>query len=239
MSRIVLVACDEVADEIGTCLDQAGHEVLRCRVRSRTLGEVRDVVPDLVLLEAGEDSEDAELLKQLAKDDSTRYVPVLRLLQKGEAVASSLGMGAVDVLHTNDSHEERLARVEAALRAKATVDELLAEHQRSVLLQLAGAVAHKLNQPLTSLSVSAEMLQGELEKVGSDPALIRRRSSEILKGVERMSEIIKRLEQIVQYRSVPYVGDLRIVDLDAVDGEDGEDGEDGDAAAHAGDEESE
>jgi signal transduction histidine kinase len=224
VSRILLVGTGAAADRVQP-LRERGDELFECKQRSRALGAVRDLVPDLVLLVASEPpAADHGLLQQLAADPSTRLVPVIHLLPGGGDVAHSLSIGASDAVTDEAERELYLARVKAALRTKIHLDELVADRQRAVLLELAGAVAHRLNQPLTSISVTAEMLRADLERRNLDPELLGRRTEEILQAVERMSGIIRRIEQIVHYRTVPYVGDIRILDLEADDQADGHSG---------------
>jgi signal transduction histidine kinase len=214
MSRILLVGGSLVRAR-GQQLRDRGHEVFESTRRSRALGGVRDLVPDLVLFEADERLEaDRPVFEELGRDPVTRLVPVILVVPSAAHVVPGLALGATDVVTQDAPSDVFMARVEAALRTKAALDALVADRQRAVLLELAGAVAHRLNQPLTSLSVTAEMLRSDIDRGRLDPELLDRRAAEILEAVGRMSSIIRRVEQVVHYRTVPYVGDVRILDLE-------------------------
>ncbi|MCK6547441.1 PAS domain S-box protein [Myxococcota bacterium] len=103
---------------------------------------------------------------------------------------------------------ERLRMEEAVLKAQRQLE--LSERQ-SAIVELAGAAAHELNQPLTTIMGSAELAQRKVPK--DSPAMGSLRM--ILSEAERMAEIVRKLGQITKYETKPYVGASKIVDLDA------------------------
>ena len=78
------------------------------------------------------------------------------------------------------------------------------------VIQLAGAVAHELNQPLTIIISTSELLARR------DPTKddLRPYLHQLIQASERMSDIVQKLERVTSYRSKPYVGGVRIVDID-------------------------
>ena len=90
--------------------------------------------------------------------------------------------------------------------------ESLERHRRKALLaELAGAAAHELNQPLTSLLGYAELLDERLAE--DDPN--RRPASIILREGNRIADIVRKIGRITSYRTKEYVAGAKIVDLDA------------------------
>lgn len=77
------------------------------------------------------------------------------------------------------------------------------------VIQLAGAVAHELNQPLTIIISTAELLARR------DPTRDNYRPylHQLIQASERMSDIVQKLERVTSYRSKPYVGGVRIIDI--------------------------
>lgn len=90
------------------------------------------------------------------------------------------------------------ARARLAQRATAAVE-------------TAGAAAHELNQPLTSIIGSVELLVRKVPD-GSPAAPYL---DTILRESERMASIVAKLAQITQYRTKAYIGETDILDLDA------------------------
>jgi PAS domain S-box-containing protein len=89
---------------------------------------------------------------------------------------------------------ERLERVEKA----------------ALVSELAGAAAHELNQPLTSVLGFTELLFRRTREHDKG----REELGAILREAERMASIVKKIGKITRYETTPYVGKMRIVDLD-------------------------
>lgn len=81
--------------------------------------------------------------------------------------------------------------------------------------ELAGAAAHELNQPLTALSATAEMME-----IYQDPANLQRLAGKVRAEVDRLAELVARLGKIVRYESQPYLGQTRIIDIKKASQED-------------------
>jgi signal transduction histidine kinase len=86
----------------------------------------------------------------------------------------------------------------------------LETEKAAVVAQLAGAAAHELNQPLTSVLGYAEMLRRRIPE--TDPA--RRSVDIIFREGERMADIVRKIGRITRYETKNYVGNTMIVDLD-------------------------
>src|SRR6185503_16021641 len=99
-------------------------------------------------------------------------------------------------------------RVEQAL---AQAQEKLAVSEKQALVaELAGATAHELNQPLTSVMAYAELL---LRRPMQD-ASTHRGAEVIHREAERMAEIVRKIGKLTRYETKSYVGEQRILDID-------------------------
>ncbi len=78
------------------------------------------------------------------------------------------------------------------------------------VIQLAGGIAHELNQPLTIIISTAELLARR------DPAKddLRPYLHQLIQASERVSDTVQKLEKATSYRTKPYVAGVEIVDLD-------------------------
>lgn len=102
-------------------------------------------------------------------------------------------------------------RVGGLLRRSA--EEAAIRHERDrleALIHLAGGVCHELGQPLTALLARLAILERRLPP--ADPLLHEVRETRA--GAERMSEVLLRLGRLSRYETKPYLGNLRIVDLE-------------------------
>ncbi len=89
-------------------------------------------------------------------------------------------------------------------------EKLMHTEQQAVIAELAGATAHELNQPLTSVLGYAEMAK---RKIGDDHTIARIIET-IISEAERMADIVRKIGRITKYETKSYVGGQRIVDLD-------------------------
>jgi len=96
-------------------------------------------------------------------------------------------------------------------RRLTTAEEKLKESEKQAMIaELAGAAAHELNQPLTSVLGYADLLRRKTP--ATDPAF---RSIDIIyRESERMAEIVRKIGRITRYETTTYLGNVRIVDID-------------------------
>jgi len=87
-------------------------------------------------------------------------------------------------------------------------EQLVLAEKQAAMVELAGAAAHELNQPLTVILGLARHLQ----KVDpNDPH--HDELTMIAQSAQDMSRIVTRLGQVTRYETKPYVGKDRIIDL--------------------------
>lgn len=91
-----------------------------------------------------------------------------------------------------------------------TQEELRAREKQAIVAELAGATAHELNQPLTSIIGYAELLRRKLE---GEPQLFHA-ANVIGSESERMAEIVRKIGKITHYETTSYVGSAKILDLE-------------------------
>jgi PAS domain-containing protein len=102
-------------------------------------------------------------------------------------------------------------RLELALRNRLeeTTEQLIASEKRAAAIEVAGAAAHELNQPLTAVMGSLEML--EMRPDLHDD--VHRRIGKAYEQLERMADIVRRMAETTHRRTKGYVGETRILDL--------------------------
>lgn len=98
--------------------------------------------------------------------------------------------------------EEKLLQVQQKLKTS---------ERQAIAVELAGAAAHELNQPLTSILGYAEMLKRKL--MGQDA--YSKPINTICSETERMAGIVKKIGQITSYETKTYVGHSQILKLDS------------------------
>ncbi len=133
----------------------------------------------------------------------------------GERVPVSISAALV---LDDDGREIATVGVFSDLRERLRMEERLASAQeklaisekQAVAVELAGAAAHELNQPLTSVMGYAQVL---IRKLGPEgPYLPIART--ILDEADRMAAIVRKLGSLTRYETKSYVGGAQIIDLD-------------------------
>lgn len=87
--------------------------------------------------------------------------------------------------------------------------ELMEREREAIAAQLAGAAAHELNQPLTSILASVELLRRRLEDLESHAWIVRTITDE----AERMARIVRKIGRITKYETTTYIGSTQILDI--------------------------
>ncbi len=107
--------------------------------------------------------------------------------------------------------EQTVERLEKANRKIREQQEFVIEQERlKTLLQMAGATAHELGQPLT-------VLLGNIELMGlykNNPEKLASGMAKIKEAGKRISSIIKKIQNIRHSETRPYLENISIIDLD-------------------------
>jgi PAS domain S-box-containing protein len=187
------------------------------KVYGKTSGEmigthVADLYPEgnarqiMKLIRAGNGRVDG--LKTDVVNATGERVPVLlsaALIYEGTVPTGSVGI-------FTDLRE----RVRMEQKLQQAQEQILAQERQAIVAELAGAAAHELNQPLTSVMGYAELLLRRVDKDKDSPAW---NAAEVIYAeAERMAEIVRKIGKITKYETKSYVGRARILDLDKAAG---------------------
>ncbi|MBP9084542.1 MAG: PAS domain S-box protein [Kofleriaceae bacterium] len=121
------------------------------------------------------------------------------IVYDGEAEVASVGI--LTDLRERIRMEQRLLDAQQKLQTS---------ERQAMVAELAGAAAHELNQPLTSIMGYAQLIQRQSPVAA--PHL--RAVGIILAEAERMADIVRKVGRITKYETTSYVGSTRIFDLD-------------------------
>ncbi|MDJ0781773.1 MAG: PAS domain-containing protein [Desulfosarcinaceae bacterium] len=142
--------------------------------------------------------------------------------------AAGVIMGGVHVARDIHTHKEleaelaqRNAELERSVNALEAANQRIVEQQKQLikeerlnaLLQMAGATAHEMNQPLMALLGNIELLQHASSPPERKATHIRR----ISEAGSRLAEIVRKIQTLRHDEVRPYPGGLMIVDLHQTD----------------------
>src|SRR5580765_7214159 len=124
MSGAILVVEDEPITQklIAANLERAGHKVMRAASVPEAVAAIRDVLPDLVLLDwILPNATGVSFARQLRTDQRTRDIPIIMLTGRSQETDKVMGLeaGADDYITKPFSTSELLARIKAVIRRRA------------------------------------------------------------------------------------------------------------------------
>ncbi len=137
------------------------------------------------------------------------------LTKTGELVPVNM---TASIIYEDDGHEVATVgifsdlrdRIKIEQRLLAAQEKLIESEKQGLVAELAGAAAHELNQPLTSILGYLELIKRQMEPHDRHARHIDTIQSE----GERMAEIVKKIGRITRYETKEYVGSASILDLD-------------------------
>lgn len=172
-----------------------------------TMDQVLDQAPDQPII-ALTGFKDEQLALELSKKGAQDYLVKSEI--PGNVLARSIAY-AVE----RKAAELKLNRTVDALKAanRKILEQqksVIEEERLKVLLQMAGATSHELNQPLMALLGSIEIMQLNEEI----PEKLARHIDRIDKSGRRIAEIVQKMSAIRQVELKPYPGGESIINLD-------------------------
>lgn len=108
----------------------------------------------------------------------------------------------------NNNDELRKANQIIHDQQKAAIE----EERLKVLLQMAGATAHELNQPLMVLLGNIDLL--EMEIAGDIPQQLKKILVRIKEAGQRISDTVKKIQTLRRVELKPYANQSQIINFD-------------------------
>jgi class 3 adenylate cyclase len=161
----LILVVDDVPDNVDILqmrLESQGYGVVTAGDGVEALDKIRELLPDLVLLDVMMPKMDGiETVKRLKADSSLPFIPVILVTAKADAtdVIAGLESGGDDYLTKPVDHAALSARVRAMLRIKALHDTVQVQAQR---LEEQGADLAEWNKTLEE-RVATQV--GEIERI--------------------------------------------------------------------------
>ncbi len=148
------------------------------------------------------------------------------LNSKGEEVPINMNAAIIyddrgKEIATVGLYQDLRERIEIEKRLRQAQERLLESKRREAVMALAGAAAHELNQPLTSVMGYTEILKRLAEQVKEKSGLPENMLSTCANAIkmideqaERMAETIKKLGELSEVETKEYAGKQKILDLE-------------------------
>jgi signal transduction histidine kinase len=103
---------------------------------------------------------------------------------------------------------------ERHLRAEAPVskEDVAKKARAKAITETAVAINHQINNPLTAISGNLQILLSRAEKL---PPEVIRMLKKIEEGADRILAVTDKLRNLTADKTIPYIGDTTMIDLDA------------------------
>ncbi len=198
-------------------LTAAGYRVLTAEDGETCLEILRREELDVLIVDwimPGVDG--LEVCQSIRADEriKTPYMIVVTVMGGARSRIYALDSGADDFINKPIDMDELLARVRVGLRMERLKKQIARAEKLEGVIQMAGAVAHELSQPLTALLGMVDLLAMKLDP--SDPNASRVR--QIGEQANRLSDLTKKIGRIMKCETRDYLGDTKIVDIDKSSG---------------------
>ncbi|MBU1194954.1 MAG: PAS domain-containing protein [Proteobacteria bacterium] len=133
---------------------------------------------------------------------------------RDESPDENLRVAAIDITAQIEAERKQQSTIQRLIEANLKIKEqqmsIIEQERLTVVLQMAGATAHELNQPLMHLLGSLDLM--EMDK--DNPLERERHLKNIRRAGERIASISRQIQSIHHDRTKPYPGGLKIIQLD-------------------------
>lgn len=179
---------------------------------------LREQKPEVLILDWNmQGSDGISLLRRMHSlpDRERPYAIMVTARSDSADIVRGIHEGADDYLTKPFDNAELIARIGIGTRTRALERELAEQIRKTTVLEMAGAVAHEIGNPLSA----AKLLQLRIvqhAEVMSNPDLaheVAALGGELL----RIEILVRKAQSLGSVRSVPYANNLRIIDLHAGD----------------------
>ncbi|KAF0221703.1 MAG: response regulator [Geobacteraceae bacterium] len=172
--------------------------------------------PDLILLDIHLPKMDGyDVCRTLKMEEKTREIPILFITSMDSALERVKGFeaGAEDYVVKPFYLEELLARVKVHLALRRAKQQAVELERLNVFKEMAVALNHEINNPLTTVYAYLHVLQRELSDF---PENIQQSLLGIHKELGRIRQITERLAFASKAEKTCYNGGITMIDLQKI-----------------------
>jgi CheY-like chemotaxis protein len=211
----VLVVDDEpvIRMILQRSLSSAGYRVLLAEDGESCLEILKREEPEVLILDWILPNMDGmDVCRKVREDQLAKppYIIVMTIIRGAKSRIHALNTGADDYTSKPIDVDELLARVRVGMRIETLKRQIARAEKLEGVMQMAGAVAHELSQPLTALMGLADLALMRMD--ASDQNY--RHIAQIVELAQRLGDLVKKIGSIMKYETMDYVGHTKIVDID-------------------------
>ena len=125
---------------------------------------------------------------------------------------TGLDVGADDFLIKPIENQELVARIRSGVRIFNLQNELKTVEHSKAVIEIACTIGHKINNPLSSLTLALENLKSEIKS--KDNSSLQEEFSTINQSLERIRTLIQQLTHLENPEIINYTDDSKMIKLD-------------------------
>jgi DNA-binding response OmpR family regulator len=225
MDVIVADDSDVVRHVLASTVERCGHRVTAVGDGAAAWDAYQRINPPLVILDWQMPELDGlEVCRRIRGRPAGADAFVLMITGRDATtdLVAALAVGVDDYMTKPVVAADLEARIRIAERrieqtaARRAAEQALARAQRLAGVgEIALALEHEINNPLMALLTHAHLLAGD-ERA---PPVIREQATSILEQTRRIADVVRRLRDLKDPRSVEYIDGTRMIDLTRPTGE--------------------
>jgi DNA-binding response OmpR family regulator len=214
--KTVLVIDDDLAFQtaVAELLRLEGYLVLTASDCAGGWDVISEQKPEVLVLDWNMPGSDGiSLLRRMrsSPDPNHPYTIMVTARSDSADVVRGIREGADDYLRKPFDNAELIARVGVGVRTRELERQLAEQTRKTTVLEMAGAVAHEIGNPLAAAKLLHLRISQNTQVAGSTD--LAREVGLLSEELQRIENLVRRAQAIGDVRSVPYAGDLKIVDL--------------------------
>jgi len=198
-------------------LKRDGNMILKAQDGEEGVELALSTLPDLILMDLAMPRLDGfGAIEKLRQHDTTRMIPIIIMSAMVEVAhrVRGLKLGAIDYICKPFDMQDLQDRVHTHLRLQQLERLRRQQQQEKVALEVLGAAAHELAQPLSGALGQVQLLQLlSTRSASGDLELTRGRFQQIEQCLQRAEGVLKKLTRLDSYSYLDYAGGEKIIDI--------------------------
>jgi len=195
-------------------LEKNGYEVASAINGSEALDIIDDFSPKVIVADWTMPIMDGiELCNRLKENEKHKliYYIILTARTSLKDRVKGLDVGADDFLLKPTENQELLARIRSGVRIFNLQNELKEIEHGKALIEMATTIGHKINNPLSSLSISLKSLEGDLVQI--DKEKFKEDFELINEALTRISLLANDLSHLKNPETEEYISETKMLKL--------------------------
>lgn len=213
MDKILIIEDSPLVHEILKEIFSHQYELAICEDGSTGLAAANEGQPDLILLDIHLPGIDGyEVCRRLKNSGATSEIPVIFItsMDSEEERVKGFEAGAEDYVVKPFYNQELLARVKSHLSLRQLKIQALNLERLTTFKEMAVAICHELNNPLTSIFALLHHLKTELAEA---PPSVTIAMDTITENISRIHNITKNLADAAKAPRTSYNRNIAMIDL--------------------------